>query len=400
MRGSAGVDQPFPSYSWDAMDEKDMEKQTQKTGGLPTGDNPETTTAMEVEADPAGQTTAPVPKQQLQEGSGSTTNPEGADLQQTASRVNRLHLGAQKLSGAQRRKEAKEAALAAGVPWIPRKPRNKKNKKAAPKSGESEEAAAGPSHPGPTTSGTPSTKRNRSEGSTPSPVIGGAARRPEKKPRQDGPLEAKPGTSTQERAGETFSQALSPMKMAVVLEKYPDERLTEEQSKQVQQAILELVYKSEPGTGPRFKNGYAEKGVVYITCANEAAKLWLRERVPQLRPWEGATLRTGTAKEVVRTAKVVVWMPAEPTGQTEPLKALQMLKAQNTGLNTEEWVIVNSRVEEKGMTLVLNIDENSLKALAEEGYKAYLGFSELNFKVVSQHQKPDDAAGNSNKPAA
>jgi hypothetical protein len=62
-------------------------------------------------------------------------------------------------------------------------------------------------------------KRNRSEGSTPSPATG-AVGRTGKKPKHEGPLEVRPSTY----AGETYSQALIPMKMAIVLEKFPEEK--------------------------------------------------------------------------------------------------------------------------------------------------------------------------------
>jgi hypothetical protein len=74
-----------------------------------------------------------------------------------------------------------------------------------------------------------------------------------------------------------------------------------------------------------------------------------------------------------------------------------LLKTQNVVLKTEEWKIVNSRVEPFGVTLVLDIDETSLKALSGMGFKPYLGFSQLTFKVLGR--RSEHAAGNSDKPA-
>jgi hypothetical protein len=78
--------------------------------------------------------------------------------------------------------------------------------------------------------------------------------------------------------GDTYSQDLTALKMAVVLEGFPENKLTEEQSKKIQQAVLGEVWKCDPGTGPQFKNSYVEKVVVYITCAKEKARSWLLER--------------------------------------------------------------------------------------------------------------------------
>jgi hypothetical protein len=63
--------------------------------------------------------------------------------------------------------------------------------------------------------------------------------------------------------------------MAVVLKGFPENKLTEEQSKKIQQAVLGEVWKCDPGTGPQFKNSYAQKGVEYIsiTCEKHEGKV-------------------------------------------------------------------------------------------------------------------------------
>jgi hypothetical protein len=83
---------------------------------------------------------------------------------------------------------------------------------------------------------------------------------------------------------------------------------------------------------------------------------------------------------------------------SEATKILHLLKTQNVGLKTEEWKIVNSQVEPLGVTLVLDTDETSLKALSGMGFKPYLGFSQLTFKVLGW--RSEHAAGNLDKPAA
>jgi hypothetical protein len=51
--------------------------------------------------------------------------------------------------------------------------------------------------------------------------------------------------------------------MAVVLEEFPENKLTEEQSKKVQMAVLGDVWKCDPWTGPQFRNSYSVKDVVH-----------------------------------------------------------------------------------------------------------------------------------------
>jgi hypothetical protein len=105
--------------------------------------------------------------------------------------------------------------------------------------------------------------------------------------------------------------------MAVVLEEYPENKLTEEQSKEVQQAVLGEVWKCTPETGPQFKNSCANKVVAHITCANEKARSWLMEKIPHVQPWEGAVLRVGATRDIVKTTKVAMWVPTELHNVTE-----------------------------------------------------------------------------------
>jgi hypothetical protein len=58
--------------------------------------------------------------------------------------------------------------------------------------------------------------------------------------------------------------------MTVVLKGFPENKLTEEQSKKIQQAVLGIVWKCNPGQAPKFKNSHAEEGALYIICAEKA----------------------------------------------------------------------------------------------------------------------------------
>jgi hypothetical protein len=84
---------------------------------------------------------------------------------------------------------------------------------------------------------TPGATKTRSEGSAPSSA-GNNPQGVQKKPKQEGQAEARPSTSAQDVTRDTYGQALTALKMAVVLEGSPENKLTEEQSKKVQQAML------------------------------------------------------------------------------------------------------------------------------------------------------------------
>ncbi|KAJ8980511.1 hypothetical protein NQ317_007931 [Molorchus minor] len=212
-------------------------------------------------------------------------------------------------------------------------------------------------------------KRGHSDTSTPSPL--------KKKSKQE-PGGTIPSTST---GVITFKQALTSTKMAIAPTSYPEDKLTLEQAKQLQLAITKEIWKCEPGTGPQFAGSYPQTGVLIITCENEASKAWLKLKVPSLELWEGVSLRVDDAKEILKTNKVLVWVPTEFLEVREPARILQLLQTQNMGLKTEEWRIIGSRSETQGITLVLGLDDKTLEELSKRGFKAYIGLTQITFRV-------------------
>ncbi|KAF6199144.1 hypothetical protein GE061_007169 [Apolygus lucorum] len=89
------------------------------------------------------------------------------------------------------------------------------------------------------------------------------------------------------------NDALNSTKMAVVHSNHPEERLSDVEANLVYGSIIRAAMDSPAGQGPQFCSGHTSNGVVYITCSNSRSKGWLEERVAELRPWEGASLRLG-----------------------------------------------------------------------------------------------------------
>lgn len=141
-------------------------------------------------------------------------------------------------------------------------------------------------------------------------------------------------------------------------------------------------------------------GVLFVICADEEAKTWLLDKVPTLTPWEAASLRVDDAKKVVKTARVVVWVPTDFLESKDPTRILELLEIQNEGLSTEEWRVVGCRTEKNGLVLVLAMAEDSLKKLSQRGNKAYFGLTQVTFKPTAPPKDNAEAAGAPSKPAA
>lgn len=360
------------------------------------------TTNMEVEASPAGTTSTEISGDEVVEcpvdnttpelkggESSSATNPEGQTLQRLGSGLNRLDLNKKKLSGAQKRKRAIERAKAKGEPIKPRKPRNNRKPQTAENPGIDLPSAGKPGasqNPDPVLERNKGQKRIRSDGSTPSP-----ASNRQKMAKRDSAA-AKPS-----HAGASYSKVTSQIKMSVIPGDYPESRLTEEQGSLIQAAIIQEIWKCQPGRGPKFNHSQMEQGMVVIHCANEEAMAWLQETTLQLKPWEGAQLKAIPTKEVAPRVRVSVWIPKGLLDAEQPAKLLGHLKTQNEGIDPEGWRIFDVGTEPKGSRLIIGMDQNSLKVLAKRDFKLYLGLTMLTFRVMDPKSK--NVAGNTDKPA-
>ncbi|KAF6213552.1 hypothetical protein GE061_011272 [Apolygus lucorum] len=235
--------------------------------------------------------------------------------------------------------------------------------------------------------GTPRKRNRDSHGTPPS-----ATKPPMKKPREA-------GSGHTQDSSRAYSDALNSTKMAVVHSKHPEERLSDVEANIVYGSIVRAAMDSPAGQGPQFCSGHTSNGVVYITCSNSRSKGWLEERVTELKPWDGASLRTGPAKDLVeRQVKVGVWIPTEFLDRSDARKLIPLFEAQNPGLCTREWKLLSTKADPKGLYLVLSIDTDSLGWLKGQQFHAHFHVQRVTFKVVGTPHT--DAAGGPDQPAA
>ncbi len=82
----------------------------------------------------------------------------------------------------------------------------------------------------------------------------------------------------------------------------------------------------ESGALPKLSGNFMEKGVLTLACENEETRNWLLTVVPSLKPWEGASLRAGDRKDVLRATKILLHLPkkAEAASNGDILNQLQL----------------------------------------------------------------------------
>lgn len=268
------------------------------------------------------------------------------------------------LSGAQRRKVLKEQKLKEGKEWLPKNKWREKTglgpkiskKQAEPKEGGEQTPS--------TSSGN---KRGREDKTLDTPSTEGKPS--PKRPRQE------IGTTKQ-----TYSTVASVFRMAVIQQGYPLVNLTQQQAEQIQMALFEEI-KEDASRSPKFKRVYLDKGALIFVCDGQDTTTWLRETVPGISPWEDAQLQVKTAAELFKTAKISLWVP-KLLKDIPPATLFNKIRAQNQKIVTECWRVINRKVEANGQTIVVEVDEKSLKTMRELDLKIYLGFSQVHVRVI------------------
>lgn len=168
----------------------------------------------------------------------------------------------------------------------------------------------------------------------------------------------------------TYAKVVSEMSAAIVPSNYPNSRLDENQLTLLQDGILEAIVSIEDSTTePRFSGIQFKSGYIIVNCDNKETQEWLKKIVPSLKPWEGAELRVATGDEIPKPIVITAFLP-----MTEDLeKALALIKNQNRNVNTVAWRTIKSIKEGKGLVVIAEVDEESMKFISESSF-------ELNFR--------------------
>lgn len=304
----------------------------------------------------------------------TTTRPEGAPsgaiLDKEIGKLSLQEPKKRNRSGAEKKRWKKARAAAAGSnrPALPPAP-STYNWRIAKATATGSEGPGLP--PRPSTSGTASgtaggTKRGHSDGSTPP-----SAQRVTKKSRA---ATMKPST---------YSQAAnSAMRVAIAEFNYPEVKLTGAQATLVQRGLDSIVEDlplgdQQPMFLPRFDEfRWAELGVIYVTCADEPSKLWLKDNVANLQPWKEAKLKVLEGETLPKLKKLIAWVPGAPDPTEKIMRRLQLY---NPGLQTKLWKVRDRHEELLSVRLVLGVDEASATILEAQGYKAYAGMTRVSF---------------------
>lgn len=158
--------------------------------------------------------------------------------------------------------------------------------------------------------------------------------------------------------------------------------MCEDQMKLVHRALtLAMLSITERGKGPKFSGFIHRPGWILVTCDDRVSLKWLMEKIPGIKPWEGASLSVIPESDL---PKPLIGTTFIPSSEAESLdEATRLLGIQNEGLNTELWRVAHSRAEGNGHVVSFFLDQPSVAAIRGMNSEVALGFKRISFKIKS-----------------
>lgn len=226
------------------------------------------------------------------------------------------------------------------------------------------------------------TKRARSDGSTPETVA------KKHKPVESGKTNSgEPTPLGGTSSSISFKQAVTGIKIGVLHKGFPNESLNTEQLKLTQESILNKILEGTEGPiKPKFLGTTFKAGWLAVHCADKATAEWLKDSVPQLKPWPEANLIAGEEKDLPKSSIVNAYFPNSTEDKNDYI--LKLVKGQNEGLNTSEWRVLHRKEEGTAAHLTMSVDPSSWDSLKKTGFKISYKFGQITVRQRTHKPHP------------
>ncbi|XP_026688950.1 uncharacterized protein LOC113473638 [Diaphorina citri] len=144
-----------------------------------------------------------------------------------------------------------------------------------------------------------------------------------------------------------------------------------------------MIRPLDDGVGPQMKNWRYEGGAVLLTCVTSSTKTWLEDSVRTIGTLNESKLVVGEASKILKTVKVITRFPSYCNAK-EVGAVLKMLDVQNPGIRTADWRILNTKVEPKGKTVVLQLPEEEVELLRQKGFALFCSMEQIHFSILGK----------------
>lgn len=174
------------------------------------------------------------------------------------------------------------------------------------------------------------------------------------------------------------------VKMIITVTDYPRTVLTEEQAKQVKEAVLkQVVDQTVSKTKPHFAGCNFVQGYLVFDCLDQQTITWLQYRARELNLWDGCSLKAISERHLKNSDMFTVKLTDSEHDSDEDIT--NFLSKQNDGIETSKWIFAERKLDEKTKTveLLLKVDPVSAKALHELNNKLNYKFEQITLKRIS-----------------
>lgn len=339
------------------MDEKTNTIPSNPMDGLEVASSEQASSGQNMDidvVDPRGQATS------ADEESGHTDS-SGKAVSQTPSHsdaTKKVDLNAKKSKAlVKEKKRRKKAEKKAAGTWVPKN-----------------EWRRGKSPPGQTP------KRQRSEASTPSST---QSKQPEKRLKGQ---------------ASSYAEKLTSIRVAVVPQNFPEGRLGEDDSRELQEVLIVQMQPLSDGCLPAFnETPRLENGGLVLCCASPETKVWLEGTVANCNPWKGMRLEVVDAKKVLNNHKVLVRIPP-PFDKMKVEEVLSRIQQHDTALSTKDWRVLSANMTgASGRMVVLALNETDFGKLRSRNLRVRLGLGQVQFQCCDRKPKGDSGEPNGSK---
>jgi hypothetical protein len=107
-----------------------------------------------------------------------------------------------------------------------------------------------------------------------------------------------------------------------------------------------------------------------VICRDEFARNWLVDKVKGIPTALSIHVKVGNYRDIIIEHKAVFMVSTDTLavlGKTEPKEIMSLVGFQNPTLDPDTMSIMSVQKDEKGLTLVVSLDDESLKEIQELG---------------------------------
>jgi hypothetical protein len=173
----------------------------------------------------------------------------------------------------------------------------------------------------------------------------------------------------------SYKDAASNFKIAIVREKYSEDKLVEEDIKDIKTEILQKVDGAKPGKPlPLLRTYSLQEGALIYFCDNQESCNWLSTHI------NGTKLRNKFVLKVMETTNLANPIKTKDINTKNPEVIFRRLELLNPGIKMTYWKLIDRQGDAKGQRLILLIDLESANILKRMNLTVYTGVDKGSFQ--------------------